>query len=113
MRLRIEDKIGRALLLGKGFGLKKLALLDGKEPPEDGIHGQQGGRHSTRGLQKISTRETSSSGGPFHERDGERFNAGLVCCLAEGSKFFVRHDLHRNGGSKGGSWPSRWKVWKW
>jgi hypothetical protein len=25
----------------------------------------------------------------FRKRDGTRFNAGLVCRLAEGSKFFV------------------------
>jgi hypothetical protein len=78
MRLHIEDKIGHTLLLGKGFRLKKLAFADGKEPPEDGIHGQQGGRHSTRGLQKISARQTSSSCGSFHKPYGERFNAGLV-----------------------------------
>ena len=112
VRLHVEDEIGRALLLGKGFRLKEFDLADVEEPSEDGIHGQQRGRHPARGLQKISARETSSSCGPFHERDGKLFNAGLVRRLAEGSKFFVRHNLRRNGGSKGNSLSGRGKVRK-
>lgn len=97
MRLHVEDEIGRALLLGKGSRLEQFNLSNVEEPPKDRVHGQQRGGHPARGLQKISARETSSSCGPFHERDDKLFNAGLVRCLAEGSKFFVGDDLCRNG----------------
>ena len=113
VRLHVEDEIGRALLLGKGSRLEQFNFSNVEEPPKDRVHGQQRGGHPARGLQKISARETSSSCGPFHERDDKLFNAGLVRCLAEGSKFFVGDDLCRNGGSKVNSLSSRRKVRKW
>ena len=113
VRLHVEDEIGRALLLGKGFRLKEFDLADVEEPSEDGIHGQQRGRHPARGLQKISAGKSSSCSGLFSKRRGDMFDAGLVCGLAEGSKFFVGDNLCRNGGSKGNSLSSRRKVRKW
>ena len=106
MRLHIEDEIGRALLLGKGCRFKQFDL------PKDRVHGQQRGCHPAGRLEKVSTRETSSNYGPFHERGGEPFNTSLSRGPAEGSEFFVRHDLRRNGGLKCGPFPSRGNVWE-
>ena len=110
MCLHIEDKIGRALLLGKGCRFKQFDLSNVKELPEDRVHGQQRGGHPTGRFEKVSTRETLSSCGPFHKRDGKRFNASLVCRLAEGRKLFVRHDLRRNGGWKCGPFLGRGNI---
>ena len=47
MRLHIEDKVGRALLLGKGCRFEQLDLSNVKELSEDRVHGQQRSRHPT------------------------------------------------------------------
>ena len=62
--------------------------------------------------EKVSTSETLSSCGPIHKRDGTRFNAGLVCRLAEGGKLFVRYVLRWNGGWECGPFLGRGKIWK-
>ncbi len=85
MRLHIEDKIGRALLLGKGCRFKQFDLSNVKELPKDRVHGQQRGCHPTGRLEKVSTRETSSNCGPFHERDGELFNTSLAAVWPKGA----------------------------
>ena len=113
MRLHIEDEIGRTLLLGKGGRLEQFNLSNVEEPPKDRVHGQQRGGHPACRLEKVSSGKASSCSGLFSKRRGNLFDAGLVCGLAEGSKFLIGDDLCRHGGSKGNSLPSRRKVRKW
>jgi hypothetical protein len=77
MRLHIEDKIGRTLLLGKSCRFKQFDLHNVEQLPKERGQSQQRVCHPAGRLEKVSARETSSNCGPFHERGGELFNTSL------------------------------------